>query len=313
MSTNRLKSRRRPDQGSKWIRIVIAILATIGVIDTGSITINRWGWIGAISCPGGAEGCDKVLNSAWGTLFENNNLMIPLSMIGFIAYLSILFLSIVNFLPASSENKIKFNRNTWWGLFILSLSMSIFSLLLIRIMLFKVEAFCFFCVLSALLSISIFLLTTIGGGWDSKRDLIFPGIILSLIILLGGLFWSASVDPNSSNSFESSQGMPPAIETVSSSSSISLAKHLQKNNVVLYNAYWCPHCHEQKEMFGKEAVSHLLLVECAIDGKNSQRELCQQKGITGFPSWEINGEIQSGVKSLTELADMTGYIGSQEF
>ena len=36
----------------------MAILATIGVIDTGSITFNRWGWLTTLSCPGGAEGCD---------------------------------------------------------------------------------------------------------------------------------------------------------------------------------------------------------------------------------------------------------------
>ncbi|MED5468845.1 MAG: thioredoxin, partial [Cyanobacteriota bacterium] len=66
MGSSRLTSRRRQDQGLKWPRIAMAVLATVGLIDTGSITLNRWGWIGSLTCPGGNEGCDKVLNSAWG-------------------------------------------------------------------------------------------------------------------------------------------------------------------------------------------------------------------------------------------------------
>ena len=49
MGTLRLKSRRRQDQGFKWARVTMAILATIGVIDTGSITFNRWGWLATLS------------------------------------------------------------------------------------------------------------------------------------------------------------------------------------------------------------------------------------------------------------------------
>ena len=89
MVKSRLKSRRRQDQGSKLARILFGILATIGVIDTGSITIHRWGWISSLSCPGGGSGCDQVLNSPWGTIFAINNIDIPLSFLGFISYSTI--------------------------------------------------------------------------------------------------------------------------------------------------------------------------------------------------------------------------------
>ena len=46
MATQRLTSRRRQDQGSKWVRIVMAVLATVGIIDTGSITLKFWGVLG---------------------------------------------------------------------------------------------------------------------------------------------------------------------------------------------------------------------------------------------------------------------------
>ena len=162
MGSSRLKSRRRQDQGFKWARIAIAVLSTIGVIDTGSITLNQWGWIGSLSCPGGLEGCDKVLNSAWGTLLQGNNFTIPLSLGGFIGYLAILIMSIIPLTPLVSENKIYLSNRTWWGLFFLSCGMSIFSLILLSVMVFKIKSFCFFCLISGIISISVLILTLIG-------------------------------------------------------------------------------------------------------------------------------------------------------
>ena len=49
------------------------------------------------------------------------------------------------------------------------------------------------------------------------------------------------------------------------------------------------------------------MVECAPDGQNSQAKLCATKSIQAFPSWEINGKIESGVKPLAKLAEMIGY------
>ncbi len=81
----------------------------------------------------------------------------------------------------------------------------------------------------------------------------------------------------------------------------------------MYSAYWCPHCHEQKELFGKEAVKELKIIECAADGQNNQRSLCEIKGIDGYPSWEINGNFEYGIQSLDELADLSNYKGSRNF
>tara|TARA_Y100001968_G_scaffold71567_1_gene62776 strand:+ start:402 stop:1346 length:945 start_codon:yes stop_codon:yes gene_type:complete len=313
MGSSRLKSRRRQDQGFKWAKVAITVLSTIGLIDTGSITLTRWGWIGAMSCPGGLEGCDKVLNSPWGTIFDANGLSIPLSLLGFLSYLAVLIMSIVTLLPGLTENKNNLSRRTWWGLFVVSCCMSVFSILLIGIMVFKIQAFCFFCILSGLISLIILCLVLIGGSWDNTGELIFRGIIIALIMLLGGLIWSSSVDPNRIPTTTNTQGIAPPVISNSTAGSISLAEHLSSIGAVQYSAYWCPHCHDQKELFGKEAVPKLLIVECAQDGENSQTKLCQAKGINSFPSWEINGKIDSGVKSLNELADLSNYKGSRDF
>ena len=313
MGSSRLTSRRRQDQGLKWPRIAMAVLATVGLIDTGSITLHRWGWIGSLSCPGGNEGCDKVLNSAWGTLFQGDGVSIPLSLLGFLAYLAILVMAVLPLLPGLSENRADLSRRTGWGLFAFSCGMAVFSLILIGLMVFKIDAFCFFCVLSAVLSICLLVLSLIGGSWDDPGKLIFRGVLLALAVLLGGLIWSSVVDPSRPGVGVGGAGVPPVVKTRTTPSALALAEHLKETGAVFYSAYWCPHCHEQKEMFGEEGAAQLQVVECALDGQNSQRDLCERKGIDAFPTWEINGELESGVKPLNKLADLSGYQGGRQF
>jgi len=97
------------------------------------------------------------------------------------------------------------------------------------------------------------------------------------------------------------------VTSESTKESIEFAKYLSENGVVKYSAYWCPNCLNQSELFGKQAYKELNVVECARDGKNSQTQLCIDKNIQGFPSWEINGEIILGVQTLEELSKLTDY------
>ena len=97
------------------------------------------------------------------------------------------------------------------------------------------------------------------------------------------------------------------VTSESTEESIELAKYLNDKGVVKYSAYWCPNCLNQGELFGKQAYKELNVVECARDGKNSQTQLCIDKNIQGFPSWEINGKIIIGVQTLKELSNLSGY------
>ena len=313
MGSSRLKSRRRQDLGSKWARVAMAILSTVGVIDTGSITLNKWGLIGNLNCLGGFEGCDKVLNSPWGNIIQTNTYSIPLSLVGLISYFLILLMAILPLIPILKNKNNNISKFAWWGSFYISISTFVFSLILISVMIFKIKAFCFFCLLSFLISFSLLLLSVVGGGWEDYGKLFFRGFVMSVAVLLAGLIWSSSVDPSTKEVSNNIQGMPPAVIAISSPEKIKLAEHLTQEGAVMYNAYWCPHCHDQKELFGKVAAEKLNLVECAKDGFNNKRELCEAKGITGFPSWEINGSIDSGVKSLKELAELTNYKNSKDF
>ena len=313
MGTTRLTSRRRQDQGFKWARISMAVLATIGVIDTGSITLKRWGMIGNLTCPMGADGCDKVLNSPWGTLFQSDGLSIPLSFAGLLAYLAVLVMALVPLLPGLAENRSDLSRRTWWGLFAVSLGMAVFSVVLLGLMVFKIQAFCFFCVLSAALSVLLLILAVIGGGWDDPSQLIFRSILLALAVLLGSLIWASVLDPDRPEAAVTGPGVPPLVIAESTPAKVALAEHLTATGVVMYSAFWCDHCRQQKEAFGRKAAKELTIVECAEAGQNSQRSLCESKGIEGYPTWEINGKLDSGVKDLKTLAGLSGFKGDTNF
>ena len=97
------------------------------------------------------------------------------------------------------------------------------------------------------------------------------------------------------------------VTSESTKKSIELAKYLNDNGVVKYSAYWCPNCLIQSELFGSQAYKELNVVECARDGINSQTQLCIDKKIQGFPTWEINGKLILGGLSLNELSKLTGY------
>ena len=60
-------------------------------------------------------------------------------------------------------------------------------------------------------------------------------------------------------------------------------------------------------LVSKLAYRELNVVECARDGINNQTQLCIDKKIKGFPTWEINGKLILGVLSLKELSRLTGF------
>jgi hypothetical protein len=87
----------------------------------------------------------------------------------------------------------------------------------------------------------------------------------------------------------------------------SFAKCLASKQVKMYGLYWCPHCIDQKEMFGK-AFRYVPYQECAIRGSHDMVEACKVAGAKNFPSWQFQpgGPLQQGEFPLDELSDKTG-------
>jgi hypothetical protein len=78
-----------------------------------------------------------------------------------------------------------------------------------------------------------------------------------------------------------------------------------KSGAKIYGAYWCPHCNDQKHMFGN-SWRFIGYVECSTpDGKN-QTEACAAAGIKSYPTWVFkDGTRNMGAMSFEELAAKT--------
>lgn len=84
------------------------------------------------------------------------------------------------------------------------------------------------------------------------------------------------------------------------------ASCLGEKGAKFYGAFWCPHCQDQKRMFGNSAKL-LPYVECSLpDGRTMTAE-CKAKNIDGFPTWEFSdGSRLDGVVQISGLAEKTG-------
>lgn len=84
------------------------------------------------------------------------------------------------------------------------------------------------------------------------------------------------------------------------------AQCLGTKGAVFYGAFWCPHCQNQKKMFGK-SEKLLPYIECSAPDGNSQLQICRDKKIEGYPTWEFSDVSRlSGEIPLKTLAEKTG-------
>ena len=82
----------------------------------------------------------------------------------------------------------------------------------------------------------------------------------------------------------------------------SFAVCLKDKGAVFYGAFWCPHCQNQKTMFGNSAKK-LPYVECSLPSGSGQTRVCIDKKIEGYPTWEIADSSRlTGEIALSTLA-----------
>jgi len=83
------------------------------------------------------------------------------------------------------------------------------------------------------------------------------------------------------------------------------AQCLTDKGAVFYGAFWCRHCQSQKKQFGRSARL-LPYVECSKPDGQGQLQVCIDKQIKGYPTWEFaDGSRLDGEVPLQKLAEKT--------
>lgn len=87
-----------------------------------------------------------------------------------------------------------------------------------------------------------------------------------------------------------------------------LAQCIADSGAIFYGAFTCPHCQEQKRLFGR-SEKLLPYVECALPGGQGQTQECVDANIQSYPTWRFSdGSELTGVQRLDSLAEKTGCI-----
>ncbi|NCO75976.1 MAG: hypothetical protein GW795_05600 [Cyanobacteria bacterium] len=320
-----------------WIqrnsRFIIGAIAIVGLILTIYLTILKLSG-GEVACTAnGSGGCNSVLDSAYAyPLDPQGKTGIPLTVFGSLAYFTMAILALAPLFINPEKNKElrqKLEKSSWWLMLLVTFAMAAFSSYLMYVLAFKLQAVCPYCISSALFSFTLLTLTIIGHDWKDMGQIFFTGITVALITLVSAVGVYANVnttavDPNmelaagGKTPITQAQTAPKPplgweITTTSGESEIALAKHLASKGAIMYSAYWCPHCYEQKQLFGKEAFKEVGKVECDPKGVSPAPQKCVDAKIRAFPTWIIDGKIYEGVQDLEKLAKLTGYKGSTNF
>jgi uncharacterized membrane protein/glutaredoxin len=263
--------------GPNW---PLFVLALIGIAVSGYLTFSAWQGSRVAFCTEGAS-CDVVLNSQWSTLFG-----MPTSFWGFLTYA---------LLAAVAWNKKAADQ--WRWAWVISLFGLLYSVYLTSISLFELKATCPYCLTSLSLMATIFIVTTFQrptnlpkfswGPWLAKTIGVAGIMILGLHLYYAGYLGG---------------GAGPEEPWVRS-----LAEHLSHSDAKFYGASWCPHCTEQKELFGA-SVKRVPYVECSPGGPQAPpAPICLEKNISSYPTWIIHGQRYTGVQPLDALAQLSNF------
>ena len=319
-----------PDSVDLWnptVRKIIAGISTVGLIETGYLSyIKLYVPDGIKNLCGGDSpaSCSSVLNGPYGHI-NIGDTEIPLTVFGFAAYSTVALLSALPILNGDNDNNNE-NENNRIAILGVTTAMATFSSFLLSLLFNTLHLSCPYCLLSAALSISMGFLAWTSGALPINRsqDGVKLGLGSFLTTTIASLAFFFSVDEAAmqvySNDIMQANGLtsnvvaradaptkdipPPPVTAVSSERSLKIGQDLKSLDAKMFGAYWCSHCYEQKQRLGKEAFANVQYMECSKEGLNSKVDMCKERKVPGYPTWEINGKLFPGDMYLDELEDI---------
>jgi uncharacterized membrane protein/glutaredoxin len=256
-------------------------LSVVGIALTGYLSWTAFSGGQVQGCAAGG-GCDTVLTSPWATL-----LGLPTAFWGLFAYAGLAAIAFVR------------RADTHWSYAWTAAFFGVcYSVYLTVVSLTILGSACPYCLTSlGLMAATLALVTWQRPPEMARRSwtgaVVGRGALAALAIFVLHANYTAP------------QAEPTGPEDPTTRA---LAEHLNDEGVVFYGASWCPHCQEQKRLFGASA-SRLPYIECSPAGPNTpQAPSCSRAGVRSYPTWVIDGRTYVGeVLSLAQLANASGF------
>jgi uncharacterized membrane protein/glutaredoxin len=255
---------------------LVAGLAVAGLVVSAYLTWLKWTGTAAAFCLSGS-GCDIVQSSRYAML-----LGVPTALWGAGLYAAIGVLAMMGLGPPRWR----------WAFYLAAAGVGV-SIYLTALSVLVLHATCAYCLASAGLMVALLAVlwwrrAALPGRRPPIGSLVAGGLTAAVLVPFGAAFIFA---------------MPSG---AGGGAEAALARHLRETGAVMYGAYWCPHCQEQKDLFGA-AAHDLPYVECDPKGVNARPDLCEKAGVKAFPTWVIGGQRREGVQSLSALADASKF------
>lgn len=264
--------------GPNW---PLLALSSLGIGLTAYLSWTAFSGSAVRGCAVGG-GCDVVLSSPWATL-----LGVPTAVWGLLAYAS---LAVIAFIRRADTH--------WSYAWSVAFFGVCYSVYLTTVSVAILGGACPYCLTSlALMTATLALVVwqrppeLAGRSWLNLSA--GRGVLAAVVILL--LHAGYTAQPAEPTGPED-----PVVRA--------LAEHLSDEGALFYGASWCPHCQEQKRLFGASAV-RLPYIECSPAGQSApQAPSCNAAGVRSYPTWVINGQRFVGdVLSLAQLARVTAF------
>src|SRR5687768_10260694 len=260
-------------------------LSLAGMAVAGYLTYTGWTGDRAAYCEAGG-GCDIVQSSQWATF-----LGLPTALWGLLLYAGLTYIALRVRRPIVQWRRAWILAAIGWGV----------SVYLTAISVFVIRATCPYCLGSLGIFTGIMALLL----WqrpDGIPRFVWPKWLLQTAIpaalVIGALHVQASDRTARGPEDPYLRG---------------LAERVADSGAVFYGASWCPHCQQQKAMFGA-SQDRLPYVECSPGGpRGAVASSCLRAGVQTYPTWVFaDGSRQTAVMSLRELADRVGYQRASE-
>ena len=274
--------RRRPPpaqsegNGARW---VVVAIAGAGAVVSAVLAASRWAGAPVPLCEAGT-GCDIVQASRYAVV-----LGVPTAFWGTVLFVAVGALALWGL-----------TAQRWLAAFVLAVAAVAFSAYLTGVSVLVLGAACVWCLVTAALTVAllgaVIAVRPPGGrrSWLRAPRLPIAGALTAVatLVLAAGLF----VEP---------VGGSPEYR-------LALARHLAAIDAVMYGAYWCPACTEQKARFG-EAAAEVPYVECDPRGSRPRPDLCERASVRSYPTWVIRGTRHEGVLTVEDLARLSEFTG----